>query len=84
MARPAAAVPLGELAGAKAPAALGGASIRAGPDLSPVRRMGQQRMLLDSACFPVIGGDSPRLPAAPGARYTRRSAPLSRSASCPG
>ena len=52
MARPAAAVPLGELAGAKAPAALGGASIRAGPDLSPVRRMGQQRMLLEFGVLP--------------------------------
>jgi hypothetical protein len=31
MARPAAAVSLGGLAGAKAPAALGGASLRAGP-----------------------------------------------------
>jgi len=35
-------------------------------------------------CFPRYTKPSPRPPAPPGARCTRRSAPLTRSASCPG
>jgi hypothetical protein len=45
MARPAAAAPLGGLVGESPPAVLGGASLRAGSDPSPVRQTGQQRLL---------------------------------------